>query len=307
MGRTTVLWMLGLLASETAVAGGGPWTLSPDDRSVYVAGGYTRWRTIATGTPGETMDVGSTITRTELTSQLTYGLVRGTEFELNAGLAWAGVGEERDELCNPADTCATSLGLLPVLARAKVRLLDEFTAPLSLSAGLALRFGDFTRDGRNRLTALGDGQTDLGLFLAAGRLGGLGGSWSYGTYLQLDGRLRLAVAEVKGSKAPADELAATGEFLVYPTPNVSFGPAFDVLHALGGTNLGDVAPTNPDRFTSLAVTSVKIGGKLNIRSTDNVTVALSAFATAYAKNNPIDFFTLGFGVGTFTPAKRVDG
>ncbi len=295
-----------ILMADTAWAGGGPWTLSPDDRSLFIGGGYTRWRHMAGGDGGDPADVGATITRSGLNGVFTYGLVHGAEVELQGGLAWAGVGPTEGELCANAANCETSLGLTPLQARVKARLIDELTAPLSVAAGLELRFGDFTRDSRHRLTALGDGQTDVGAFVAAGRSGGLG-SLSYGTYAELTGRHRLLINRARGEKVPADEIAGNAEFLLFPTSNISVGPAVDALHSLGGLDLGTLEMTHPDVFTSLAVTSVKVGGKLNVRSTENVTVSISAFGTVYAKNNPADFFTIGFGLGTYTPASTGAG
>lgn len=300
-----IVGVIGTVCATAAQAGAGPWTLSPDDRSLFLGAGYTRWQTMVFGEAGDTADVGNPITRSDLGGELTYGLVRGADVEVGAGLAWAGVGITDSDLCSYAAACETTVGALPVRTRLKVRLLDELTAPLTLSAGGELRFGDFTRGNRDRLTALGDGQTDVGAFLSLGRSGGLG-SWSYGTFVEATGRRRLALTTLKGVKVPADEVQGTGEFLVYPTPNISLGPAFDALHSLGGLDFGAVGSRNPDVFTSLAVTSVKAGGKLNIRSTDNVTVSISSFGTVFARNNPADFFTLGFGISTFRPAGGID-
>ncbi len=300
MKRVVVALVLAAFRPGVARAGSGPWSLSPDDLSLYVGGGYTRWNTIAMGDPSNRQRVDAPVTRSALTFLGTYGLVHGTEFELGTSAAWAGVNAEADTLCEPSALCETSAGFTPVRARLKARLLDELVAPLTVAAGVELRFGDFTAPGRSRLTALGDGQSDFGLFASAGRGGALGSAWSYGTYAEITGRRRLALTTVRGIKVPPDEIASEGEFLLYPTPNLSLGPAWDAVHALGGLDLGALPMDHPEVFTSLAVTSVKVGGKLNVRSTDNVTVSLSAFGTAYARNNPTDFFTVSVGVGSFT-------
>ena len=51
--------------------------------------------------------------------------------------------------------------------------LDElYGPPLSLAVGGELRVGTFTAPERAQLTNLGEGTTDLGAFLSAGRSGG---------------------------------------------------------------------------------------------------------------------------------------
>ena len=171
--RRAAAVLLGLGLAGSAQAGGGPWTLSPDDRSLYLGGGYTRWSNLASGDgSGNAVELESAVTRSEIGGEFTYGLVNGVEMDLRAAVAWAGVGTEDIGPCVAGVDCETTAGLTPVRARVKARLLDEFRAPLSLSTGAELRFGDYTRPARHRITALGDGQTDLGLFLSLGRGGG---------------------------------------------------------------------------------------------------------------------------------------
>ncbi|TNE89636.1 MAG: hypothetical protein EP330_10740 [Deltaproteobacteria bacterium] len=299
MRTALILFLLGL--APAAVAGSGPWTLSGDDMSTYVGASYTRWRHFAggDGSFGDVVELPAAVTRSDLQVGITYGLLPGAEVEVSGGVGWSGIGNEDAPVCSFEGACDSTLGLTPITARTKLRLTDELRgAPLTAAVGGELRFGDFTRDTRMRITALGDGQTDLAAFASVGRQGALG-SWSYATYVELLGRHRLLSTEIDGQKVPADELGSSGEFLVYPTPNASVGVAYDVLHALGGLDFSEDRLDDPDRFTSLSVSSVKAGGKLAIRSVANTTVNLSVLGTVYGRNNPADFFTVGFGIGTF--------
>lgn len=164
-----------LAFATEARAGSGPWALSQDDGSVYFGADYTRWSRFAGGEGsfvGEPTEVGTAVTRTDVGGQVTYGLLPGSEFEIGLAYAWSGVSRFDAEPCDllPDAPCATVSGLAPPEARLKVLLLDEFAGrPLSVAFGPTFRFGDFTRPDRHRITAIGDGQTDLGGFLSAGR------------------------------------------------------------------------------------------------------------------------------------------
>ncbi|MCO4746653.1 MAG: hypothetical protein KC912_17800 [Proteobacteria bacterium] len=291
--------VMALLASPAAEAGGGPWTLSGDDLSTYVGVSYTRWRTFLGGEGAEAVKLPSAVTRTDLGGEVTYGLLTSVDVEVRGGIGWSGIGRADADICAQDTACDSTLSLTPIRARGKVRLLDELRgAPFTLAVGPEVRFGDFTREQRMRVTALGDGQTDVALFASVGRLGGLG-SMSYSTYIEGIGRHRLASTEILGQKVPADEISASGEFLLYPTPNVSAGLAVDALHSIGGLDFGEVPLDDPDRFTALSVTSVKLGGKIGVRSVQNTTLSISVLGTLYAENNPADFFTVGVGIGSF--------
>lgn len=299
---------VGCLLSAPAWAGSGPWTLSQDDRSVYVGANYVRWSRFAGGEGsfvGEPNDVGSAVTRTDLALHLTYGLLNVAEFEFSVAYAWSGVSRFDIAPCTdlPLGPCETVQGLAPVNARFKVRVLDEFVgAPLSVAFGPTFRFADPTRGDRQRITSIGDGQTDLGGFVVAGRSGGLGGTWSYAGYLELAARHRLKIADIGEIRIPGDEALATADVLVYPRNEIAVGLALDVLHRPQGTDFEDLDPLDPDRFTGLSATSVKLGPKVIVKSVDNISFVVSSLFSVYARNNPIDAWAIGVGVGRYTPS-----
>lgn len=290
----------------SALAGVGPWTLNEGDRSLYLGMSAESWSSLS-GNSGSAIDVGAPVMSTEGLAILSYGLAPAAEVEVKAGLGSSSVGRLDASTCVEvgADACASSTGLTPIELRVKGRALDELAgAPLSLALGLGLRFAEWTLADRHRLTALGDGQTDIAPFVAVGRSGGLGG-WSYGTFLELGYAARLPVARVPdlgGLKVPGDELRGSAELLIYISPYLAFGPALDVVHRLSGVGLGAVDLSDVDRYTALQVTAIRPGGKLLLRSRGALSVALSAFGVALARNNPRDAFTISAGIGIFQAA-----
>jgi len=302
-----------LAAASEARAGDGPWALSQDDRSVYFGAAYTRWSRFAGGEGsfvGEPTDVGTSVTRTDVGGQLTYGLLPGSEFEVGLAYAWSGVSRFDAAPCDvmPDGPCATVSGLAPPSARLKILLLDEFAGrPVSAAFGPTFRFGDFTRADRHRITAIGDGQTDLGGFLAVGRTGGLG-SWSYAAFAEGGFRYRLGVGTVGGHKVPGDEWDAALDVLVQPRNELAVGLAVDLLVRPVGVDFEEIDVEDPDRFTSLSVTSLKAGPKLIVKSIENTSFVVSSLFSVYGRNNPVDAWTLGVGVGRFVPSRsRVGG
>jgi len=306
--RSWITASLVLGFASNAFAGGGPWVLGVDDRSTYVGLSYTRWSQFSGPdgkSEGDVLDLGAAFTRTDIGADVTYGIARRTEVEVSGTLAFAAVSRDGGGVCVEIErSCHSTLSPSPVSARLKTQLLDELSgSPLSVAGGLTFRFGDFTRDTRMRITAVGDGQTDLGLFASVGRTGAVG-NVSVAANLDATARYRLALSKSTGNKAPPNEIQLTTEWMVYPVPSVSVGVAADWLQSLGGLDFDEIDLADPDRFAALSVTSAKVGGKLNVRSLENVTVSVSAFGTVYARNNPGDFFTLGVGVGTFRPSHR---
>ena len=89
------------------------------------------------------------------------------------------------------DACETTNGFAPIGVRAKMNVVDQsYGPPVSAAFGLELRHGDHTADSRARLTNLGEGTFDAGLFASVGRSGGLPGSGYYYTDLDVLGRYR---------------------------------------------------------------------------------------------------------------------
>ncbi len=299
--------LLAALVSTEALAGTGPWTLGQDDRSIYFGAGYTRWDQLngaeGADSPGAEQ-LPSAFTRTDGVAIVTYGILPWAEFEAQGSMAWAAVGNAEVGVCSTIDdACGVTSGLAPVTSRIKARLLDELHgSPVSVAVGGEVRFADFTRNTRQRITSIGSGQTDLGAFVTAGRAGAIG-SLPYSTWLEGEYRYRLPLRTSQGNKVPPDEIQIRGEALGNPTPAVSLGGTFEWLENIGGADVEEIDWDDPDRFTALDVTSFKVGGKLNLRSVNNVTISLSALGTVLARNNPGDLFSLGLGLGIYQPSK----
>jgi hypothetical protein len=165
-----------------------------------------------------------------------------------------------------------------------------------------MRLGEWTAGDRHRLTAIGEGTTDLYGSVFVGRAGSVYATWLGVTYYH-----RFPVAYLRylgGLKVPGDDINIMGDALVYPRSAIGLGPSFDVLHRTTGVNWGDVQNQDMDRYTALAVTTVKVGGKLSVRSHKYITFNASAFTTLYARNNPGDGFNVGVGVGFYLPASE---
>ncbi len=100
-------------------------------------------------------------------------------------------------------------------------------------------------------------------------------------------------------KVPADEVAGQTEVLLSVHPRVGIGPTASGFTRLGGIALDGTADyTDPDLFSSLRATQVKVGGKLALYALDNgPTVSIAVLQTVYAENNPSDTLSLSLGVG----------
>lgn len=297
------------LSTPDALAGPEPWVLGRDDRSVYVGVDATRWSRFA-GPEGsfgaEPLPFGTAVTRTAVVASVSYGLLAGVAVDVDAGVAYSAVAREDAPICTDLGPggCDDVLGVTPVVGRVAWRVLDEFTGrPLTVTLGPTVRFGDPTRPYRDRITQIGEGQTDLGGYVSIGRTAGLGGSASLAAFVQAEYRHRLGLATVAGHKAPGDELAGIAEVLVSPNRGAALGARVDALERPWGAGFGEVDDAGVDRFTALRVTAVKAGPKLVLRSLDHVSLALTALFTVYAIDNPTDGWTLSVGVGGFRPSR----
>lgn len=284
-----------------------PWVLGPGDLSVYTSLDHYRWSAYA-GAGGKSYPIGQPVTRTTGAVDLSYGLVEGLQVGGKLGYAMSQVGRWDADRCLAlgADVCKDVQGLIPVELSMKARLADELgSSPLTLSLVLGGRIAEWTADDRHRLTGLGEGQTDLHGGLAFGRAGSGYAVWGQALYAY-----RLPVATVNyldGLKVPGDEIRAAADIHLYPSSAIGLGPSFDFLHRLSGVDWVDVQNQDVDRYTALQVTTLKVGGKLSVRSQTNATVWLSGFGTLVARNNPVDGFNLSVGLGLFRPSGGAQG
>ena len=302
---TAACLALGFVAALPAQAS--PWVLGPDDLSVYTAVDHYRWSSYA-GATGKSYPIGQPVTRTTGAADISYGLVEGVQVGGKIGYAVSQVGRWDADRCLALgdDACKAVQGVIPLELNLKGRLVDELgSSPLTMAVVLGGRLAEWTASDRHRLTALGEGQTDIYGGLAMGRAGTGYAVWSQVLYAY-----RLPVATVNyldGIKVPGDEIRAAVDVHVYPTSSIGLGPSVDFLHRLTGVDWSDVQNQDIDRYTALQVTTLKLGGKLSIRSQKNATIWLSGFGTLVARNNPIDGMNLSVGLGLFRPSGGQQG
>lgn len=290
---------LGVTAS-VAQAGEGPWTLQQGEHNLYFGLQSFRYGDYDAGTSSAELD--TEVIATGLVGVWSYGLAEGLELELQLPYESARVGNPRAEACTSAPRrkwCAPNAGLGDAAILVKTRLVDEvYAAPLSVSAVWGVRTGEAYSQTRGRLTNLGDGQTDLGGTLTAGRTDVLGSGWyrvaaSVGYWYHLP---HVAVPD----KVPADELRFDLNASVAIVPSVSIGPAVYGFHRLGGVDIAQADLSSINGFSSLDAMQVQAGGKLSLHPPGALgTVTVGVLRTVAARNNPTDTLALCFGVGFF--------
>ena len=308
------LTVLGCLLGGDALAGSGPWTLEPDDMSVYAGVGHYRWGEFAgpKGNWSSSSPIGAPVIRTDAVAIVTYGILRGGEIEARVGYGWSTVTRDDADRCVTLgeEVCDTTQSFLPIDVRFKGRFFDELHGlPFSASLTLGARMGDWTSEGRHRLTALGEGSNDLFALLDVGRTGGIG-PLGYSVYANVGWYFRFPVAHVAyldDLKVPGDDLVASGELMLYPRSWLGLGPVVDFLNRFSGVNWVSIDTSDVDRYTALSITQLKVGGKLTLRSANNISFNLGCYGTLFARNNPGDGFAINVGVGAFIPKKRVGG
>jgi hypothetical protein len=274
-----------------AVAGSGPWVVSPQQWSLYAGVESQRITELALadglGDPS-VIEVDDGIETTSVTGIVSYGLRKRVELELTVpwkrveanrpgGAACASLGPE---------TCATTDGFAIFAGRGKVLVLDELKgSPVSLAAGGELRLGQHTSPTRDRVTNLGEGTNDVGAFVAVGRGGGLGeGSWS--AHLDALGRYRDSNRAADADPVPGAELAAEAEVFAGTRPWWSLGAYVSYWERPAGVDFGEGDLADIDRFGALNANSVRVGGKVLLRAADRSTLVLSGGQTLAARNNP---------------------
>lgn len=298
--------LLPLLFASSAFAGSGPWTVSAGDLNAYVGANYQRFAKLAPSTGsygGGLIDVDEGVENAGAQLILGFGLRERLDAEVD--LPWQDAQANRTDgaVCTSfgLEACDTTKGIGVVTLRGKGQLLDELTgAPLSLSVGPELRFGQLTAPTRARITNLGEGTTDVGLTVAAGRAGALGNAYASG-YVSFGARYRFPnVDDVPGSEVYGD-----GEFLVGGTW-WTVGPTVLFLDRPEGVDVETIDLADVDRFGALHVVNVRAGGKVILRADRAVSFALSAYGTVYAVNNPSDTLLLSAGVSVQAPAWKSD-
>lgn len=299
--------MLAVAVPTLARAGSGPWVVSEGSSSVYFGGEYqrlTRLTQSSGASADDVIDVDDGLETTGVKAVVSVGIRDDVELELD--VPWTRVDANRTDgpICAALGrgTCATTRGLGVVGTRVKWLVLDElYGSPMSVSVGALARFGTHTAPTRARVTNLGEGTTDLGPTLAVGRSGGLGkGFWS----AHVDGSYRYRFPNVVDAQppVPGSEYTVDAELLAGARAWWSIGPQISWWHRPQGVDLEDILAdpalaTDIDRFARLRASSLRVGGKLLVRSSTRTTLVLGATSTVAAVNNPLVFsMTAGLNV-----------
>lgn len=295
-----------LLAASTALAGGGPWTLPTGSRNLYVGTTQTRFSNITSG--DDSIDVG-TVQATTLQAIGTIGLLEGIEAELAVPWTRANHLEPALDICQstqrPSDFCQSSASLAPLQFTLKGRLLDEGALrPVTLSTAVSLRAGNTTAQYRDRLTATGDGQTDVGLRASVGRTGGFRTNGWYRLAASAAYWYRTPLAVNDGQKVPADQVEFALGGVIAPTRRIGLGPLLTGFHRLGGIDLSETRPDDPNAFPALAASQIKAGGELAITGDQDITVSISALSAVWARNNPSDTRVISVGLGWYQKPRK---
>jgi hypothetical protein len=289
-----------------AVAGTGPWVVGSGQASLYTGVESQRLTKLAIQVDGErdVIDVGQGISSFGVKAIGSLGITDRVEVEL--GVPWWSVRANRPD----EDICA-ALGLSAcddvqtvgvITARTKALLLDEyFGAPVSLSLGAELRYGDFTADTRARITNVGEGTNDIGPTLAIGRIGSFGGNSFASAYVEAGWRYRFPTTRAypdapKGElRAPQPETWFQVEAMAGPNAWFAIGPSLSYL-TRAGLDWGELDLSDPDRLAALAITTVRVGGGVVVRGDKNLALSASVLGTAFASNNPTDVLSVNLGV-----------
>lgn len=291
------------LTATLAAAGDGPWALPAGASNVYVGTYYVRFDTVDTQGGAVGLDEG--VATNGLVGVLSLGLTEQIEAEASVSAVRSRHLDPGSATCTrpgrPDDFCALSQGFGPGSLSVKGLLLDEAQLrPLSVSVSGRLRSSDWVSEARGRLTALGEGQTDLGAVVSAGRTATMGDTSWYKVHLDVGYWHRLPLEGPP--KVPGDEIVARMGSLMAPTGVWAVGPVVDFLLRPSGSDLGqEVDLSNPNGFASLRVGQLKVGGTAAVIGERGVTVSVSGYGTAWAWNNPTDSFVVSAGLGWYRP------
>ncbi|MEQ1506220.1 MAG: hypothetical protein ABMB14_28565 [Myxococcota bacterium] len=292
-----------LLFATTAFAGSGPWSLSQGALTVYVGVEVQRFHLVAPVMGGEVLeaDTGGPIVQTGAKLIATVGIVHGVEAELTVPYYRVEATVTAPGACTdfPNDPCATTTGLGLIEVRTKWQVLDELaSSPLSVAIGPRLRLGSHTADTRDRLTNLGEGTDDLGLFAAAGRTARVGNA-------QLELGYWHRPVTSWSPRAPHDEWTLEFAAHLAPSPVVSFGPLVYGLWRPGGVDFDGVDFELDDRFAMLSVLNGRAGVEVVVRDAKRgVSLVGSVVRTVVVRNNPSDQWIASVGIGAYNPFRR---
>ena len=301
------MMLLALLVSllPSAVAGAGPWVISSGDASFYGGAEMQRFTKLALSSGSgadDVVDVDDGLETFGLKAVASYGL--RDRFEIEAQVPWYRVdANTKGPVCAALSlgACRTTQGIGVMTARIKGLVVDELVGrPVSLAVGTEARFGQHTAQDRERITNLSEGTNDLGGFVSVGRSGGLAqGFWS--AWAEGGGRYRFPNTELGAGAVPGAEFFGDIELLAGAQRWWSLGPNATFLHRPTGYDVEDILgsaalATNIDRWGALSISSLRVGAKLIVRSSERVDLVAGVLTTAWAVNNPSDVTTVSLGL-----------
>lgn len=301
-----ILWLL-----SVAFAGDGPWTLDAGASNLYLGLSQYRYQTVKVG-GGGTADLDGGLSSVSATGVATVGLMPHAELEAIVPVTRVRHLHPDGELCTgpnrPADWCDVTTSLANVQFAVKGRLLDEAALrPFSLAVVGLVRSGEAYSEKRGRLTALGEGQTDIGAQVSIGRMASAMGAGWYRASLNVGYWYRLPLDTEQG-KVPADDIVASSSMVVSPTRVLGIGPVADFFYRLGGEDLGaELDLTDPNGFAAVASSQVKVGAQAALFAERGLTLTATVVTTVYAKNNPSDTMGIAIGVGWYRPPRTEEG
>jgi hypothetical protein len=300
-----MLFALLISLLPSALAGAGPWVISSGDTSFYGGAEMQRFTKLALSSGSgadDVVDVDDGLETVGVKAVASYGL--RDRFEIEAMVPWYRVdANTKGPVCAALSlgACRTTQGIGVVSARLKGLVLDELVGrPVSLAVGTEARFGQHTAPDRERITNLSEGTNDLGGFVSVGRSGGLAqGFWS--AWAEAGGRYRFPNTELSVGAVPGAEVFGDVEVLAGAQRWWSLGPSATFLHRPTGYDVEDILgsaalATDIDRWGALSITSLRIGGKLIVRSSERIDLVAGVLTTAWAVNNPSDVTTVSLGV-----------
>jgi len=311
--RRRIGWTLALgiaFGVHPSWAGDGPWVAGNGNASLFVGlEGQRIDRLHIRDAQGqaEIIDVDDGISTLGVKAIGTVGV--RDRFEVEFAVPWYQARANRQDgpLCTllGLQACATTEGIGIVSVRAKGTVLDElYGAPVSLAVGLETRFGQLTSGTRARITNIGEGTTDVGLFTAVGRSARLGSKGYWMGFVEGLGRYRIPNSRsYEGSNAeeraaPGFEVAMSTKALFGWNSHVGLGPVADLYTRPMGFNFGDLDLDNIDRFAALKVLHMRVGAQVLLRANDRLSFTGSVTHTVVAQNNPYTT-VLSIGISHF--------
>ncbi|GEM_PF-2348830 len=283
-----------LCLSGQALATEGPWTTPAGQHATYTGVGIDHFRSFTDG-DGGTQDAPSGVTRFGAKQLWAAGLT--DRFDVGVEVPYVFVVAD-DPAVRSQSAFATTSDFSEIRVRLRYLALTETWRRPAVALRGSGRSGFAHSDSRHRITNAGEGTTDLGVGLSAGKIG-LVGPGFLTVSADVDFWYRIALDRVDGQKIPANEARAA--LMVQYAPHRRFGLSVvaDGFHRFGGYDLGSLSGVDADhQWAALDAAQLKVGGKLMHFAHGRIpNLTLSAYRAVLARNNPNDTWLVELGVG----------